>query len=121
MQPVTRAQGKVGALPENVAGALAYLTFIPAVVFLLLEPYKRNSFVRFHSIQCVLFWLMAFVVGLLLFIVPAVAPLFISLISVVALMAAGVLWAVMVVKAFQGEMFKLPVIGDFAEMQSGSL
>jgi uncharacterized membrane protein len=121
MQPVTRARGKVGALPENVAGALAYFTVIPAVVFLLLEPYKRNSFVRFHSIQCVLFWIAAFVVGLLLFIVPAVAPLLISLISVVALMATGVLWAVMVVKAFQGEMFKLPVLGDFAEMQSGSL
>ena len=53
---VERAQGKVGFLTENLAGALAYLTFIPAVVFLVVEPYKKNRFVRFHSVQCLLFW-----------------------------------------------------------------
>ena len=121
MQTVTRAQGKVGALPENLAGGLAYLTFIPAVAFLLVEPYNKNRFVRFHSIQCLLFSIAAVVVGVLLFVVPVVAPLIISLVSVVALLAAGVLWVVMVVKAFQGEMFKLPVLGHFAEVHAGSV
>ena len=121
MQAVTRAQGKVGAFPENVAGALAYLTFIPAMAFLLVEPYNKNRFVRFHSIQCLLFSIAAVVVGLLLFVVPVGAPLFISLVSVVALLAAGVLWVVLVVKAFQGEMFKLPVLGHFAEVHADSV
>ena len=31
-----------GGLAENVAGMLAYVTFIPAIIFLLLEPYSRN-------------------------------------------------------------------------------
>ena len=51
---VKKASGRVGALPERIAGALAYLTFVPAILFLVIEPYKKNHFVRFHSIQCLL-------------------------------------------------------------------
>ena len=39
-------------IAENVAGMLAYFTIIPAIIFLLVEPYNRNRFVRFHSFQC---------------------------------------------------------------------
>src|ERR1700760_4654206 len=39
-------------LADNVAGMLAYFTIIPAIVFLLIEPYNRNRFVRFHCFQC---------------------------------------------------------------------
>src|ERR1700722_14502846 len=39
-------------LAENIAGMLAYFTIIPAIVFLLVEPYNRNHFVRFHCFQC---------------------------------------------------------------------
>ena len=39
-------------LAENIAGMLAYFTIIPAIVFLLIEPYNKNHFVRFHSFQC---------------------------------------------------------------------
>ena len=56
MQAEQRAQGKVGIFSEPIAGALAYLTFIPAVVFLVVAPYKTNRFVRFHSFQCLLLW-----------------------------------------------------------------
>src|SRR5580765_433971 len=45
-------RGKVGPLTENIAGTLAYFTFIPAIVFLVLDPYNKNRFVRFHSLQC---------------------------------------------------------------------
>jgi uncharacterized membrane protein len=127
MQTVARAQGRVGVLPENVAGALAYLTFIPALVFLLLEPYNRNRFVRFHSFQCLLLWGAAIVlgvalkiVGLILLIIPVLGHLLFFLISVVVGLAGFVIWLVLVVKALQGEAFKLPVVGDFAEQQSGS-
>ena len=125
---VERAQGKVGFLTENIAGALAYLTFIPAVVFLVVEPYKKNRFVRFHSVQCLLFWaagmlaaLALKVAGLLLIIIPVVGPLFVVLVLVVTAFAAVVVWLVLVVKALQGEMFKLPVLGKFAEQQAGAL
>ena len=125
MHSAHRAQGKVGPLPENIAGALAYLTFIPATAFLLLEPYSRNRFVRFHSLQCLLVTLICLLIGvalkavsLVLFFIPVLGPLLVSLVSIVALLAAFVLWAVLLVKALQGEMFILPVLGDFAQQQA---
>lgn len=124
MRPVERAQGKVGVLPETVAGALAYCTIIPAIVFLLVEPYSKNRFVRFHSFQCVGLWLAALVIGaavraagFLLFFVPLLGHLLILLLSMVVSLGLLVIWVVLIVKALQGEMFKLPLIGEFAEQQ----
>jgi len=123
-----RAQGRVGALPENIAGVLAYFTFVPALVFLVLDPYNKNRFVRFHSVQCLLLWaacgLFAIALKLasvVLFIIPVLGPLLVYLVSTVVGLAAVVIWVVLVVKAFQGEMFKLPLLGDFAAQQAGEL
>jgi uncharacterized membrane protein len=121
MQAEARAQGKVGVLSEPIAGALAYFTFIPAIIFMLLEPYNRNRFVRFHSLQCLLLWGAAILLaialklaGLLLFIIPVLGPLLVVLVSAVVGLGAVVLWLVLVVKAFQGEMFQIPLLGAFA-------
>ncbi|HTW57643.1 MAG TPA: hypothetical protein VMD99_05930 [Terriglobales bacterium] len=122
MQTVVRAQGKVGALPENLAGALAYLTFIPAIFFLLRPPFSRNRFVRFHSVQCLLFWLACVsaaaalrLASLVLILLPLLGPLLVTLLYVIPALASVVIWAVLLVKAFQGEMFQLPVLGLLAE------
>lgn len=122
MQVVPKVEGTVGVLPRTIAGALAYFTFIPAIVFLTLDPYRRDRFVRFHSIQCLLLWLAGLVIGLsirllaiVLFMIPAVGVLLISLISVLAGLAAFFLWLVLVVKALQGQTFKLSVLGQLAE------
>src|SRR4051812_18891650 len=45
-----------GGLANNVAGLLVYLIGVLAIVFLLIEPYKSNKFVRFHCFQCLFFW-----------------------------------------------------------------
>jgi uncharacterized membrane protein len=118
---------KVGLLPENIAGALAYLTFIPAIVFLIREPYRANRFVRFHSIQCLLLWLAMLAIAallklanLLLFYLPVAGPLFAVLISVGAGLGAGLLWLVIVIKAVQGERFELPWLGTLAEQYSAT-
>ena len=122
-----RAQGRVGIFPESVAGALAYVTFIPAVIFLLLDPYKKNRFVRFHSFQSIFLWVAGFLlgvafkfVGLVLLIIPVLGHLLLWLISMVVALAAVVIWLVLLVKALQGEAFKLPIIGELAERQAGS-
>jgi hypothetical protein len=47
--PVTATTG----LTENLAGALAYVTFLPAIWFLVFEPFNKNPFVRFHAFQCI--------------------------------------------------------------------
>jgi uncharacterized membrane protein len=106
MQTETRAQGKVGFLSEPIAGALAYFTFLPATVFLVLDPYKGNRFVRFHSFQCLLLW----AAGILIAIALKLAAIVLFII---------VIWLVLVVKALQGEFFKAPLIGEFAARTAG--
>lgn len=122
MKTSNPAAGTVGSFPESVAGGLAYITFIPAIIFLLLDPYRKNCFVRFHSIQCLLAWVAMLAVGALLrlmalvvILIPVVGPLLTFVVAVLAGMAAFLIWLVLVVKAFQGETLKLPVLGDFAE------
>jgi len=121
------ADRKVGRLREQFAAGLAYLTLVPAITFLLIDPYRKNRFVRFHSIQCLLFCVacMALAVlvrlaSLVLFFVPVVGPLLVLLLSVVAGLAALFAWIVLLVKAFQGERFAMPLIGDLAEQYSGA-
>jgi uncharacterized membrane protein len=128
MQVVGPATGKVGALSENVAGALAYFTILPAIFFLFVEPYRRDLFVRFHALQSFLFTaatvLLALVLRLAsyaLFVIPVLGPLLVVLVDVVAALAAIFLWLVLVVKTFQGQTFKVPVLGDFAEHYAGEL
>ena len=125
MRQLDRAQGKVGALPEGLAGAVAYFFFIPAIAFLLIEPYRSNRFVRFHSVQSlalavatVVLGIALKLVGMLLFIIPVLGPLLVYLIDMVAILGAVLVWIVLVVKALQGESFKLPLLGDYAEQQS---
>jgi uncharacterized membrane protein len=109
-------------LTDNMAGALAYFTFVPAIVFLVLEPYNKNRFIRFHSFQCL------FVTAALIAISVALGILslipFLGLVTIplhfLLMLAAFVLWLILTVKAYQGQKFKLPVIGDMAEQQAGS-
>ncbi len=114
-------------LAENVAGALAYVTIIPAIVFLLIEPYNRNRFVRFHSFQCLFVAVALIVVDIVLSIISAIFHL-VPVVGwfVAALMwplyglAVLALWLLLVIKAYQHEIYKLPVIGDIAEKQAGA-
>ena len=107
-------------LTDNVAGALAYL-FIPAIVFLVLEPYNRNRFIRFHSFQCLFLCAAVFAVGIGLSILSLIPFLALITIPLHFLLGIGslVLWIILLLKAYQGQMFKLPVIGDMAEQQAG--
>ncbi len=109
-------------LTDNVAGALAYVTIIPAIVFLVLEPFNKRRFVRFHSFQCLFFavaWTVLWI-GLSFFAhIPFLGWATVLVWPVVSL-AGFVIWLILVLKAYQGQMFKLPVIGDLAEQQAGA-
>src|SRR5205085_9536160 len=39
-------------LSDTVASGLAYITIIPAILFLIIEPYNRNKTIKFHALQC---------------------------------------------------------------------
>jgi uncharacterized membrane protein len=109
-------------LADNVAGMLAYFTIIPAIIFLVLAPYNRSRFVRFHAWQCILFnvawWILWFGLHILIHL-PLLGWLTIFMWPLVSI-AGFVVWLVLVLKANQGQMFKLPVIGDIAEQQAGA-
>jgi len=112
-----------GGLTDNVAGALAYVTFIPAIVFLVLEPYSKNRFIRFHSFQCLFLAGALFALGIVLSIISMVP--FLGLVTIplgFALWVGTIVVAIiLIVKAYQGQKFKLPVIGDMAEKQANTV
>ena len=98
-------------IQPNVAALLAYvLGLITGLIFLLIE--KENTFVRFHAMQSIGFSVVMFIVGLVLSVVP-VLVLVLNLICIV-------LWVVLMVQAYQGQWFKLPIIGDIAAKQAGA-
>ena len=118
--PVAASSG----LSENAAAAIAYITVIPAIVFLIIEPYNRIPFVRFHSWQSIGLCVAAFVLQVIITImetmahfIPGIALLF-SLIHLAIGLGLFLVWLFIIVKASKGEWYKLPLIGDFAEKQA---
>jgi uncharacterized membrane protein len=110
-------------LSDNAAGAIAYITIIPAILFLILEPYNRIKFVRFHSFQSiglaaawVIVWVTLTILHGLLHVIPLSWLLFILLDFVVAI-GFFVIWLLAIIKASKGEWYKLPIIGDIALKQ----
>lgn len=102
-------------IDENIEGALSYfLGFITGILFLVLE--KDNKFVRFHAMQSIIISVLLFVIVMILGIIP----LFWLILPFVWLLEL-ILWLLLMFKAYQGEKFKLPVIGDIAEQQMNKL
>jgi uncharacterized membrane protein len=101
-------------LSDTAAGAIAYLTFIPAVIFLVIDPYKQKPFVKFHCIQELGLTVVAFLLHFLVII-----PFLGLLIDVVGSLALFVVWIICILKASQGGAFKIPFLSDFASQQSG--
>lgn len=113
--------GAVG-LTDNMAGALAYVTIVPAIVFLVVEPYNRNRFIRFHSFQCIfaaVAWTCLWVALSIVAHIPVFGWLTILIWPLISL-GGFVVWIILVLKAYQNQMFKLPVIGDMAEKQANA-
>jgi uncharacterized membrane protein len=115
--PATAASG----LTDNVAGMLAYVTFIPAIIFLVTEPYNKSRFIRFHSFQSIFLFVAVVILHVALSFL-AVVP-FLILVTVPLHMLVGlgalIVWIIVLLKANQGQMYKLPLIGDLAEKQAG--
>jgi uncharacterized membrane protein len=113
-------------LSDNAAGAIAYLTVIPAIIFLVIEPFNRIPFVRFHSWQsiglCVAAFLLQVCITILEMVVhfiPGIVFLF-MLVHLAVGLGLFLLWLFVILKASKGEWYKLPFIGDFAEKQANS-
>ena len=117
--PVAAAQGTTGGMTDNVVGMLCYITIVPAIIFLVLEPFNKKRFIRFHAFQCIFFaiaWTVLWIILAFIGHIPFLGWATIFVWPLVSL-AGFVIWLILVLKAYQGQMFKLPVIGDFAEQQ----
>ena len=113
--PVSSSSAQ-GGLSDNAAGAIAYITIIPAILFLVMEPYNKKPFVRFHAFQCLFLAATLFAVGIVLAIIPFIGWMLLPLVQL-----AGLATAVFCLyKASQGTKVKLPIIGEFAEKQANS-
>jgi uncharacterized membrane protein len=116
------AMASTGGLTDNIAGLLAYVTIVPAIVFLVLEPYNKNRFIRFHAFQCLFIAVGCFAIGIAFMIIGMIPVINLLLIPVSIILWIGIFVVVILcmIKAYQGQMYKLPVIGDMAEKQANA-
>jgi uncharacterized membrane protein len=107
----TKSKTSMGLEP-NLAGLLCYvLGWVTGIIFFILE--KEDKFVRFHAMQSIVTFGIITVASIIFSFIPIIGAIIGWLLSILAL----ILWIVLMVKAYQGQKYKLPWVGDFAEKQ----
>ena len=132
--PATAAAG--AGMTANVAGLLAYiLGVITGIVFLVLEPYNKDKFVRFHAFQSIFFnvvvigfWIVWLILSIIMgvigyrilgYAIGGLISTLMTLVSLVVFLLFLVTWIVLMFKAYNNQRFELPVIGKLAAKQAG--
>ena len=109
-------------LPENAASALAYFTFVPAIFFLLIPPYNKNRYVRFHAWQSLMLNVSVILISFLMSFALVFFLVFDAELMVVIKrflwLGWFVLWLICVVKALNGQRYRLPILGQLADRQA---
>jgi uncharacterized membrane protein len=128
----TPAPEASSGLTNNLAAALVYIPFfiglIIGIVFLVIEPYNKNRFVRFHSFQSIFLhiglialWVVwKIVMGVLTAISLGFALAIALPLSLLVWLAVIALMVFLAIQAYGNKEFKLPVIGDLAAKQAGA-
>ncbi len=114
MADTNTAQTSSG-LSDTAAGVLAYITVIPAIIFLLVEPYNKKPNIKFHAWQCICLTIGWFACSIVL-----VIPILGWIIGILGDLTLFVCWIICLVKAAGGGRFVLPFIGAFAEKQANA-
>ena len=121
MQTPQPPPAQQAGLSENAACALAYVTFIPAIIFLATAPYNQNPKIRFHSWQSICLFIASIVVRVAIgMLYPILGWVMVSMLSWVVSLGLLALWLVVVINALNGKAFKIPIIAAFAEKQAGA-
>jgi uncharacterized membrane protein len=116
------------AMSSNVAGLLCYiLGFITGLIFLVIEPYKNNKFVRFHAFQSIffnvaliVFWIAyTIVASILSYVSLGILGLLMGLLGLLISLAILAYWIFLMYKAYNNERYKVPFIGELAAKQAG--
>jgi uncharacterized membrane protein len=96
-------------LPQNIAGLLCYLAgWITGSVFLVIE--KKNEFIRFHAIQSIIIFGTITIAGTLLSLIPIIGSFFSTIIGAFTV----ILWIFLMLNAYKGELYEVPIAGDVA-------
>jgi uncharacterized membrane protein len=128
-QPPAQVGKSSTGLDANIAAALSYIfTWVSGLIFFVME--KESRLVRFHAMQAILLgagatvigivlWIIAFVIGIIVSQISGVLGMLVSLLTgllaFVFFVAVIIAWVMCLIKAYQGQYFKLPIIGNFAE------
>jgi uncharacterized membrane protein len=122
------AQGASSGVADNIAGLLCYspLAVLADIIFLLVEPYNRNKFIRFHAFQSLFLVGSMIVLGIglgILVTVLAVVPVIGWILDILLWLGfvggSFILFIMMMIKAYQVKTVRLPFIGDLAAKQAG--
>jgi uncharacterized membrane protein len=123
--PAAGTTAGAGGLTPNVAGALAYFTIIPAIIFLVVEPYNKDRFIKFHAFQSLFFnlaWVVLIIgmmiVGFILALIPVIGWILDLLLWLAIGLGGFALWVYTMYQAYNEKKFMLPVIGKLAEQQA---
>lgn len=101
---------------EQMMGALAYLLG-PVTGIILLITEKKNDFIRFHAMQSIIVFGGIILVHIVLAIIPVLGWMVLIVLAPILYIGGFILWVVLMWKAYNGERYKLPYAGDFAERQ----
>jgi uncharacterized membrane protein len=122
------APAAAGAMAANVAGLLTYiLGFITGIIFLVLEPYNKDKFVRFHAFQSIffnvaiiVFWIAYTILSTVLGIVSfGILGLVMGILGLLIFLGIMVYWIYLMYKAYNNEKYMIPYIGKLAAQQAG--
>ena len=101
-------------MAPNIAGALAYIPIV-AIIWLVMEPFNKDRFIRFHAFQSLALAVSWFVLNFVLLVIPVVGWILLPLVGP----GVFIVWIICIIKAFNTDKFMIPVIGDWASKQAG--
>jgi uncharacterized membrane protein len=116
------------AMASNVAACLTYiLGFITGIIFLAIDPYKNDKFVRFHALQSTFFnvtilafWIVFRILSTILSMISfGILGILMGLVGLLILLVILVYWIFLMYKAYNNEWYMIPYIGQLAAKQAG--
>jgi uncharacterized membrane protein len=119
--PPAPVEAEISGLRSNVIAALSYF-FITGIIFLLMEQFKKDPFVRFHSFQSIAYGVVVMVFsivwGNILLASLGFLSVIFGLVNALINLAIFAYWLFLMYKAYNNETYKIPVIGDWAFKQA---
>ncbi|MGC1678828.1 MAG: DUF4870 domain-containing protein [Candidatus Binataceae bacterium] len=112
--------GEAYRQPNNVIAAVTYLGFfVTGIIFLYLEPYSQDDYVRFHARQSIGFSVLWFAVEIVFGVFIAVLPhplgVFLAVILDLINVAFAIFWLFLIYKAYSGERYRIPELADIVD------